>query len=565
MVQLLHLQTTIKKISLTVLLLCATMTAGAQLSEAVVNSEYREIILKELQKSVESREASMQKRAEDYLLNLPNDKKLYDESKVGIKANLVSGITSDGLPELNYRISIDYTCRHIESVTDNYPTGAYLCEQSNASMAIVELARMMIDDLGKDAFKAGKKVTIKIKASTDITEVTLLPYNGEYGEFKYVAARYNGESVRISVSSAEGIKTNAQLAFLRAQGLKHNMMRDIRQLATTENEFFYETQSYSEKGSQYRNVGVEILVHSAFDEQIVEMNERLINDEFIDYNIPKTDPNSNENTYVLVIANERYPRPLPDVPYAYNDGEVLTQYCVRTLGIPQRQVKIIEDATFANIKKEGVAWMKDIAASKKGDCSFIIYYAGHGLTDKDYNPYLVPSDLDYKHIKALRNKKELDTEKRMSGRDTKKLLSQCLRVDTLCAWFNRVPYHSMTLIIDASFDDNDRNGDPIVNIRHTDKRAKGIRLRNDVVMFTASAFDKTAYAFDEQHHGFFTYFLLKELKKCKGKINYYDLFNSVDLEVQKESALQGRLQEPVVTPGGKLKESWGNIELGGGK
>lgn len=565
MVQLLHLQTTIKKVSLTVLLLCATLTAGAQLSEAVVNSEYREIILKELQKSVESREATMQKRAEEYLLSLPNDKKLYDESKVGIKANLVSGITSDGLPELNYRISIDYTCRHIESVTDNYPTGAYLCEQSNASMAIVELARMMIDDLGKDAFKAGKKVTMRIKASTDITEVTLLPYNGEYGEFKYVAARYNGESVRISVSSAEGIKTNAQLAFLRAQGLKHNMMRDIRQLANTENEFFYETQSYSEKGSQYRNVGVEILVHSAFDEQIVEMNERLINDEFIDYNIPKTDPNSNESTYVLVIANERYPKPLPDVPYAYNDGEVLTQYCMRTLGIPQRQVKIIEDATYANIKKDGVAWMKDIAASKKGDCSFIIYYAGHGLTDKDHNPYLVPSDLDYKHIKALRNKKELDTEKRMSRSDTKKLLSQCLRVDTLCAWFNRVPYRSMTLIIDASFNDNDRNGDPIVNIRHTDKRAKGIRLRNDVVMFTASAFDKTAYAFDEQHHGFFTYFLLKELKKCKGKINYYDLFNSVDLEVQKESALQGRLQEPVVTPGGKLKESWGNIELGGGK
>ena len=149
----------------------------------------------------------------------------------------------------------------------------------------------------------------------------------------------------------------------------------------------------------------------------------------------------------------------------------------------------------------------------------------------------------------------------MSSRDTKKLLSQCMRIDTLCSWFNRVPCHSLTLILDASFDGNGRDGEQIVNMRHTDKRTKGIRLRNDAILFAASAFDKTAYAFDEQHHGFFTYFILKELKKRKGDVDYYDLFNSVDLEVQKESALQGKLQEPQITVGGKLKENWHNLRF----
>lgn len=543
------------------LFLACCLPLRAQLSEDIVNSEYRDIILKQLQKSVEKREAVMRSRAESYLLSLPNNRKLYDESKVGIKANLVSGITANSHAELNYRITIDYTCRHFESVTDNYPTGAYLCEQSNASMAVCELTRIMIDELCKDAFKQGKKVDIKLKASTDITQVTKLEYGGEYGDFRYVAARYNDESVRISVSPETGITTNAQLAFLRAQGLRHNLEQNVRQLKGTENEFSFDTRSYSEEGSQYRNVGIEILVHGAFDEEIVAMNEKLINDEFIDYNIPKIEENSNPNTFVLIIANERYAAPMPEVPYAYNDGEVLQQYCVRTLGIPQRQVKIIEDATMNDIKVEGINWLKNIAVAQKGNCNFIIYYAGHGLTDYDHNPYLVPSDLNYKGIKAFNKKDGINIESRMSGGDTKKLLRQCLRIDTLCTWFQRVPVKTITLILDASFDGNQRDGSPLVNMKLSEKKAKGLRIRNDVIVMSAAAFDKTAFAFDEQHHGFFTYFILKELKKRKGDIDYYDLFNTVDMEVQKESALQGKLQEPTVITGGKLKDNWNNLRL----
>lgn len=537
------------------------LPAQAQLSEDAINSEYREIILQQLQKSVQKREQAMRNRSDNYLVSLPNSQKLYDESKVNIKADLISGVKPDGHPELNYRVRIDYSCRHIESTTDNYPTGAYLCEQSNASMAVCELTRVMVDELSADAFKQGKKVTIKISASTDVTEVTHLDYGGEYGDFQYCAARYNNEPVRISVSSQSGISTNAQLAFLRAQGIREHMQQNVQKLKGTDNEFFYDTRSYSEQGSQYRNVGVEIIVHSAFDEEIVAMNEQLINDEFIDYNIPRVTENSNEHTFVLIIANEHYGDPLPDVPYAYNDGEVLQQYCIRTLGIPTRHVKILEDATLESIKIDGIKWLKENAIADKGEARFIIYYAGHGFSNVNHDPYIAPAGINYNKIKAFRNKKSINIDSRMSGHDTKMLLNQCLRVDTLCTWFNRVPCKSVTLILDASFDGNQRDGHPLVNMKHSEKKAKALRIRNDIVVLSAAAYDKTAYAFDEQHHGFFTYFILKELKKCKGDINYYDLFNSVDLEVQKESALQGKLQEPQVTTGGKIKESWVNIKL----
>lgn len=560
MMQRLHFQK-IKSFLLVLLAISAFIPSRAQISENILNSEYRDIILKQLQQSVEKRENKMRTMAETYLLSLSNDRKLYDESKVNIKANLVSGITTDGYSELNYKISIDYTCRHFESKTDNYPTGAYLCEESNASMAVCQITKMMIDDLSQDAFKQGKKVDILLKASTDITPVTHLDYNGEYGDFRYIAARYNGESVRISVSPQTGITTNAQLAFLRAQGLRHNLQQNVKQLKNTENNYTYETRSYDEQGSQYRNVGIEIIVHSAFDEEIVQMNERLINDEFIDYNIPKTAENSNTQTYVLILANERYGSPLPDVPYAYNDGETMQKYCERTLGVPRRQVKIIEDAKLNDIKIQGVNWLKDIAAANKNNCNFIIYYAGHGITDYDHNPYIIPNGIKTKGIKALHNKKEIDTDTRMSPGDTRKLLSQCLRIDTLCSWFNRTGCKNLTIILDASFDGNQRDGQPLLNIKQSTKRAKGLRLRNDAVVISAAAYDKTAFAFDEQHHGFLTYFILKELKKEKGNIDYGTLFNRIKDGVEQESALQGLLQEPTITVGGKLKEGWDQLRL----
>ena len=526
-----------------------------------MNSEYRDIILKQLQKKVQRQETTIQQKAEQYLLALPNERKLYDESKMSIKVDLVSGITSDGLRELNYKFSIVYSCHHFESVTDNYPTGKYRCEESNASMAIAELSRKMIDEVCPDAFKSGKAVDVKIMASTDITPVTHLDYNNEYGEHQYIAARYNGESVRISLSQKTGINSNAQLAFARALGLRDNIEHNISHLKKTDNTFAYDTRSSSESGPQYRDVGIEFTVHSAYDEEIVEMNERLINDEFVDYNIPKTTEGSNANTYALIIANERYGDPLPDVPYAYNDGEVMQQYCLRTLGIPARQVKILEDATVQTIRTEGIDWMKQIAAARKGDCNFIVYYAGHGIADYDYNPYLVPAGIDNRKIKAFKDKKNIDTGVPLTRGDTKQLLKQCLRVDTLCAWFNRVPLRSVTMIVDASFDGKQRDGMPLIYIKHSDKKAKGLRIRNDIVVMSAAAFDKTAFAFDEQHHGFFTYFLLKELKKCKGDITHSELWERVDSEVQRESSLQGLLQEPAIAVGGKLKDNWGRLRL----
>ena len=56
----------------------------------------------------------------------------------------------------------------------------------------------------------------------------------------------------------------------------------------------------------------------------------------VDTNIPKTDKKASD-TFVLIIANENYTF-VDNVDYAIHDGEIFKEYCIYTLGVPERQV-----------------------------------------------------------------------------------------------------------------------------------------------------------------------------------------------------------------------------------
>ena len=63
----------------------------------------------------------------------------------------------------------------------------------------------------------------------------------------------------------------------------------------------------------------------------------------VDENIPVTDRKS-DDTYVLIIANEHYTF-VDNVDYAIHDGEIFKEYCLKTLGVPEKQVWFYQDAS----------------------------------------------------------------------------------------------------------------------------------------------------------------------------------------------------------------------------
>ena len=45
------------------------------------------------------------------------------------------------------------------------------------------------------------------------------------------------------------------------------------------------------------------------------------------------------NTYVLIVGNENYKHE-ESVPFALNDAEVFALYCEKTLGVPEKNIKL---------------------------------------------------------------------------------------------------------------------------------------------------------------------------------------------------------------------------------
>ena len=536
---------------------CPSSLNAQKASEISVNSQYRDAIMNYLRQDVLQRQQTMAKRAEQILVNLPNEEKLYDETFVTIKTDVAEALREDGRREYNYVFDISYNCKHIEGITDDYPIGVYDYNASNSARAICNLTKIMVEEVSKDLFREGKNITTRITATTDDIEISHIPYNGEYGEFKYCPTNYNGENIRISVNKEEGITTNAQLAYLRGQSVKGYLESNVSLLRRATNKYEFITKTYDKEGSQYRRSSIEIIVHGAFDEIMAEMNNRLINDEYVDFNIPVNEAGTNTSTFALIITNYDYAKPLPNVPFASNDGEIFYQYCVKTLSIPERHVKLLRNANAEVIKNEGVNWLKDITVALNGEANIILYYAGLGFTDANYNPSIIPTDINATGIKAFNGKSSLPDEMMLKGCESKNLIKQCIALDTICnSWFNRVKFKNLTLILDAGFDGTQRNGHTLFTIKKKAKKMKGMRIRNDIVMFAAADWNKAAYSFDQQHHGFLTYFMLKEIKRTRGDIDYGTLFENIDRQLNYESSLQGKLQQPKMILGNKAKEGW---------
>lgn len=587
-----------KKTITLLLAVLAVYPMRGQIGEKNLNRRYQNEIRDSLTEVMTQRQREMQRYAERTLGLLPNERKLYDESYISVGADLLDTFYADGSMHLDMVFRISYNCRHLEGWTDDYPLGTFDVDSSNSCRAICELTKTFVGKDLADVFLAGKRTEIFLTSTADGTEFTTqIAYDGRYGEYRYCPVTFNGERLRISVDQSTGINNNCQLAYMRAQAVRDWFDNNIPELRRTENTYRFVTQSFKDSvhTHYYRRSSVEIRVSDVFTETVERMRRSKMEDDFVDYNIPQTGE-KNPDTYVLIIANERYSNALiPDVPYAGNDGDVLRRYCTRALGVPERQVKVLKDATKATIVQEGIHWLTDLAkavAGKQGDnavpqADIIIYYAGHGYTDLEGTAYLVPNKIDTSEIESLQGGakrgcglfgcgKKVSTDSPdivLTKKESRRFAEQCLSVDELCGMFNGkvVPVRNLTVVLDASFDGKNRDGKPIVRAKEIEQKEDGVKrkkkksnLRSDAVILLAADYDRTAYAFEEQGHGFLTYFLLKEMKRLKEDIftvTYQDLYENMAPKVSKESALQNKWQEISGIAGGRYKDGWMKLKI----
>ncbi|MBQ7697503.1 MAG: caspase family protein [Paludibacteraceae bacterium] len=255
----------------------------------------------------------------------------------------------------------------------------------------------------------------------------------------------------------------------------------------------------------------------------------------VDQNIPITRKTAQE-TYVLIIANEEYLFVDP-VNFASHDGEVFKEYCIKTLGIPEKQVRYCANASYGIISG-GVDWLSYALNNFEGSKA-IVYYCGHGIPDeKTGDAYIVPVD----------------------GKGTN--TATCYSLNKLYTTLAATKAANITYFMDACFTGANKEGSMLVAARGVAREAKKEQLDGNAVVFSASSADETAMTYPEKGHGLFTYFLLKKLQETSGDVSYEELAGYINKNVKKEAFLiNEKPQTPVVATSPKVATSWKTMKL----
>lgn len=256
----------------------------------------------------------------------------------------------------------------------------------------------------------------------------------------------------------------------------------------------------------------------------------------VDFDIPMANNVSN-HTFAVVISNEKY-QIEKSVQYAENDGKAFAEYCKKTLGLPEKNVRFITNATLNNIKHE-IKWLQDVIAVYNGDAKVIFYYAGHGIPDEqNKSAYLLPID-GY-------------------GSD----VTTGYALEDLYKALGSLPSKSVTVFLDACFSGAKRDGDMLASARGVAIKVKQNNPTGNMVVFTAAQGDETAYPYKEEGHGLFTYYLLKKLQETKGDVTLGELGDYIKTQVERQSIVtNGKLQSPAILSASSIGNSWKEWKL----
>lgn len=255
----------------------------------------------------------------------------------------------------------------------------------------------------------------------------------------------------------------------------------------------------------------------------------------VDKNIPVAKSTA-DNIYVLIIANEEY-QFVDNVNFAMHDGETFKEYCIKALGIPERQIRFCPNASYGIISG-GVDWLKYALDNFEGSKG-IVYYCGHGIPDeKSGEAFIVPVD----------------------GKGTN--TTTCYSLNTLYKTLAETKAANVTYFMDACFTGANKEGSMLVAARGVAREPAKATVGGNSVVFSASSSDETAMTYPEKGHGLFTYFLLKKLQETGGDVSYSELSKYINSNVKKEAFLiNEKPQTPVVATSPEAQENWKEMKL----
>lgn len=210
-------------------------------------------------------DARLQDIRDDILEQARKNSTISDHTKIDVSADIISDFDESGKRVNNYKVDFTYTVDPDFSATEDFAAGKYKISESPAAESMLAIVAKAFEGDFKQYVKEGKKLVVNLTGSADALPINgRLAYDGAFGEFDNEPCRIDGDLSSISVDSADGIKTNEQLAFIRAQAVKDNLLHGVPAISDMNVSYNYFIEVSKEKGGAHRRINVSFLFVDAF-------------------------------------------------------------------------------------------------------------------------------------------------------------------------------------------------------------------------------------------------------------------------------------------------------------
>lgn len=178
-----------------------------------------------------------------------------NHTNIAVDSRVVPDFDADGNKILNYEVNFTYQVEPEFSAAEDFPPGKYLVDESGAASAMLKIVKEAFEGDFAQYIKPGKKLKVVISGTADSSPIIrTIPYTGVYGDFEDEPIYENGDLTAITVTKADGIKENRQLAFLRAMGVKDFLNTNVDKLKEMNADYTVKVDVAEGKGAEFRRI-----------------------------------------------------------------------------------------------------------------------------------------------------------------------------------------------------------------------------------------------------------------------------------------------------------------------
>ena len=406
-----------------------------------------------------------------------------------------------------------------------------------------------IQDFADEAVSALKKEYAK---NINLTNMQLGAYDADHESYLITSADLGSFALPVPFASAPGLKKSwSVIKFLNpdfyVSGNKF-VLAKLEVVNSADNKkFVYDSKQdtkYAASNIQYNfgDVNVSVKEDKVVNNNQITSSTITVGKDVVDTNIPVSTV-SKSNAYCLIIGNEDYASNQTginsevNVQFAENDAKIFREYCIKTLGLPEKNVTMLTNATGSKML-QNLDLLSKIAQAKNGTAELIFYYAGHGLPDeKTKEPYLIPVDVN--------------------GSD----LRYAIKLTEVYKKLTENPSAKVTVFLDACFSGGARN-ESLLALRGVKVNSMVSAVGSNLVVFTSSSGTESSAPYKEKQHGMFTYYLLKKLQDTKGNCTYKEMEEYLKNEISVNSLVINKKQQtPQVIGSPDVEGKWGIWKL----